>query len=173
MLMKKKLFIPLLLASAVLLFSMSGCKYYYDRPLRYSPVAARLDGVLYYDGEMDYSEWEYNQKDYKFGLDESGFRAQILRRIYSESDTVSLFIYVDEEVPFKLYEKYYFQSEPDSGNYARVGSMVSTDGYILFTEHTSDGISGVFEFSAVDKGDDSVEIEVTDGIFENLWYSSF
>lgn len=152
-------------ATAVILMAAPECRHD-DRLLRYSPVAAELDGELYYSGEYVYPKFVNADQSFIFIQEPAGFHVSIERRIFSDSGAEALLaIYVDESVPFALHTRYPLGSE---NNWARIKGCTSTEGYVVFTEKRDDGLSGVFEFEASDSETGAV-VSVTNGTFVNLW----
>ena len=154
-------FVSLMTATAVILMAVPECRHD-DRLLRYSPVAAEIDGELYYSGEYVYPTIVNHDRSFIFRQEENGFYVYIERLIYSDSGVETpLEICIDEDVPFALHTKYPLGSE---NNWARAKGCTSTEGYVVFTEKRNDGLSGVFEFEASD-GETGAGVSVTNGTF--------
>lgn len=165
-LMKKTSFILMMLASVLILTSMSQCNRD-NRLLRYSPVAAEIDGVLYYSGEYEYDRIIIQDNPYSLEHinRDSCFAMSIDRRIFSDGgDGADLHISVDEKVPLEMHRKYPLGVE--GGSMAYIMDAASTGGYVLFTELKHEGVSGVFEFTAKDEA--GAVVRVTNGTFENI-----
>ena len=71
-------------ATAVILMAVPECRHD-DRLLRYSPVAAEIDGELYYSGEYVYPTIVNHDRSFIFRQEENGFYVYIERLIYSDS----------------------------------------------------------------------------------------
>ena len=171
--------IPLLISCFVILTSMSECKkgeVLFLTHVEYSPINAELNGVLFTSGDYVYRNWGGSPFD--FVDDESEFYFSFYRYIASEDDEVRISLFMHETTPFELNKKYELSSEEakratisfkENGVDYRFRSI---EGYIVFTEckrgDTSCIMSGYFEFTAVDSNN-GLTLEVTNGIFENLW----
>lgn len=175
--------LSLLMASFILLTSMSECKQG-DVPLveytRHSPINAEINGVLFTSGDYTYHAWGGNPFGFVKFDDRFGF--DILRDIVSGDDEVTLQISIGEEIPFELNKKYSIDSF-NSHKFGKISftensvayTFISSEGYIIFTECKGgeDGtssyvLSGRFEFTAVDS-EKNLTITVTNGTFENIW----
>lgn len=168
--MKNRSDMPLAMMAVVMLLAsvVSGCLPVIrpDNRLRYSPVAAEVNGVLYSSGEFEYPSAEWHPS-FEFVYDEKRFAVTIERSIFSDvGEEAALYIHVSEDAPFELNKKYLI--EEDNRNYCSINDIYSVDGYVLFTGLHDDSLSGIFEFTAVDEATGET-IEVRNGIFENLW----
>ena len=172
----KRSFIPLLLASVIILTSMSEC----DKE-NWERVNVKLNGVQYGYSSMNFHHT--GGKDFPvLQLTDDGFSFEISRTLSSaDGQTVQFQLSMDCDEPFELYHPYPFEQQGNSqasllvwvpdGENEFIGYHFSntSDGYVEFTEYAGDhsNLFGRFEFTAVNSELDST-IYVSDGIFENL-----
>lgn len=170
----KRSFIPLLLASVIILTSMSDCVKEEDRGL----VSLDLDGRTYsrqepifYFRELMYANFRLEETSFLFTISETFPPYE-----GDEFEHFILSLSLNEDEPFELYRRYPL-GEDNSGRISLVvptgvdsGTSVSfssQDGYVEFTEYDGEELSGKFEFTAVNHETDSI-VYVTNGVFENI-----
>ena len=170
----KRSFIPLLLASVIILTSMSEC----DKE-NWERVNVKLNGVQYGYSSMNFHHT--GGKDFPvLQLTDDGFSFEISRTLSSaDGQTVQFQLSMDCDEPFELYHPYPFNQQGNSqasllvwvpdGENEFIGYHFSntSDGYVEFTEYDEVCLSGRFEFTAVNSELDSV-IYVTSGTFEDV-----
>lgn len=183
--MRIRCLMPLLLASVMVLTSMSQCRK--EDPGQVSNrVQARIDGIMYGRGNESYTS---GRRPVLTGSEE-GFRFQFSTTLYPAGveDTDEL---RREEVTLKLYVRGTSAIELDrsyplggsdgdhglinrivwevdeSGSSGRNYDFVSTEGSVVFTARSERSVSGTFEFTAV-RADTGDAVKVEDGVFENL-----
>ncbi len=171
-------FIPMLIASLILLTSMSECKdgdVLFINHTEYSPINAEIDGVLYTSGDYTYLNW--GGSPFELSKKENEFSFSFYRDIHSENHGVYISISFSKSEPFELNKKYDLGEGCGKIYYFRDGnervSYPMIEGHIIFTECTGNEenyyiVSGTFEFTAKDSGNDRI-VKVTNGTFENLW----
>ena len=174
--MKHKSYIFLLLASVIVLTSMSEC----DKE-NWERINAKLNGVLYSHSSMNFHHT--GGKDFPvLLLTDDGFSFEISRTLSStDGQRVDFQLSMDWDEPFELNRRYPFDEQgnsqaalwvemPDGENGSWVYCFSSTPGgYVEFTEYGGDygDLFGRFEFTAMNSKLDST-IYVADGTFENL-----
>lgn len=183
--MKIRCMIPLLLASVVVLTSMSHCRKENPGPAS-NRVWARIDGVMYGRGSDSYTSGRRpvltgSDDGFNFYLSTTLLPAGVENADELRNNEVTLKLYVRGTSAVELNRPYPLGGSDgdhglvnkivwevdEFGSAGRNYDFVSTEGMVVFTARSADSVSGTFEFTAV-RADTGDALKVEDGVFENL-----
>lgn len=185
----KRSFIPLLLASLIILTSMSECDFKKSfSPYRWedSYVSAEVNGESYISTPGEVLHLSMFAPTVR--LDESetgddGFLFLLNREIFSQEDTVYVRIRYENFGNVELNRRYELPGESDNSAKLSVASpqnvgltsyydFDATDGYFMITEKQGGLFAGIFEFNAYCPELDET-VSVTNGTFRFDGYESY
>lgn len=139
-------FIPLLVASVVILTSLSDCKNIHNwRP--YAPISAEINGTEY---SSDYHDHIGSSEYARYGISSGEYRFDILRHLYSSKNDVVTLAYRFSADTLVCNEKYNINNiilwTDWDGN--RYYDIYGVDGHLEFTkiDTVKRQIAGKFEF---------------------------
>jgi len=185
----KRSFIPLLLASVIILTSMSECDFKKSfSPYRWedSYVSAEVNGESYISTPGEVLHLSMFAPTVR--LDESetgddGFLFLLNREIFSQEDTVYVRIKYENSDNVELNRRYELPGESDNNAKLSVASSQNagltsyydfnaTDGYFMITEKQGGLFAGIFEFNAYCPELDKT-VSITNGTFRFEGYESY
>lgn len=183
--MRIRCLIPLLLASVMVLTSMSQCRKE-DPGQASNRVQARIDGVMYGRGNESYTSGRRpvltgSEEGFNFHLSTTLLPAGVEDSDELRNRSVTLVLHVRENSAVELNRPYTLDGsgdyigqinktvweEDEFGSSGRNCDFVSTEGSVVFTARSERSVSGTFEFTAV-RADTGDAVKVEDGVFENL-----